>query len=61
MSQFAQLLGMIARPPSDAEWLVDGLEHGHTHAEVLAMASWRKDFADELAEQRRRDRRPIRH
>jgi hypothetical protein len=39
---------MMRPPPSDAEWLVDGLERGgHTVAETLAMASWRSDWADE--------------
>ena len=44
---------MVDRPPSQLEWVIDGLEHGgHTVAETIAWASWTADYADEVAQQR---------
>ena len=36
-------------PPSRLEWLIDSHLRGHTPAETIAYASWKADYADELA------------
>jgi hypothetical protein len=39
---------MVERPPTEAEWTLDGFNRGgHTVAETLAYASWCADWEDE--------------
>jgi hypothetical protein len=41
---------MLPRPPTPAEWLLDGLDRGgHSVSETLQFASWAMDYADEQA------------
>jgi hypothetical protein len=42
----------VERPPSDAEWLIDGLSNGgHTPGETMATMAWKMDWFDECQRQ----------